>query len=173
MRKRTALVFMMLLIAFGAQGVAAQGNGHKPFNETVYVDGTWQETGIVVKGGITISATGTFNCDAIPDDPNTWPDCVNTYGPNGLTGSSANGAFDFVAPGLPMYSLVGRFGDGDPFFVGEGPTTVLGDGVLYLAINDNVFTDNDGGFTVTVTSCRPGNGNGDTNHCHFGAPGQN
>lgn len=56
--------------------------------------------------------------------------------------------------------LLGTFADatgsivGQPFFIGDGPTTVtvpLGATRLQLGINDDLFEDNVGGFLVSVT----------------------
>ena len=49
---------------------------------------------------------------------------------------------------------------------------MTGEGELLLFYNDHLFGDNAGEYFVTVTSCRPGRGTGDTNHCHFGVSGQ-
>lgn len=62
----------------------------------------------------------------------------------------------FVAPGLPCWSLIGRFGlDGAPFFIGSfslsgdiGAPSTPED--LYLGVNDQIgqFGDNSGAWTV-------------------------
>ena len=72
---------------------------------------------------------------------------------------------------LPIYSLIGRIGTGDAFFVGTGPITVSGEGTLYLAFNDGLYADNSGYFVASISyECVPGNGFGDKNHTHCGAP---
>lgn len=174
--KRYALMLLTLLIAFGVQGASAQGrgSGNTPFTATYYLDATtqdWQSTGIVVNGGVSITATGAADCDVNTADEEEIH-CVN-QGPDGNDWPPTPNGQDWASPGLKAYSLVGSIDGGTPFFIGSGPIVVTGQGELSLAYNDNIFTDNDGGFTVTVTSCRPGNGNGDSNHCHYGPPGQN
>jgi hypothetical protein len=181
--RRITTLFALSLMLFGslliaiAPTTAAQGNGdgYIPYTETIVIDTTvpgWQNTGIIIEKGATISVSGQASCDVVGD---IWHECVSYLGPEGLAGTVAAGS-DFplwLAPGLPKYSLVGTIDGGTPFVVG-GSTTVVGDGELHLGYNDQQtkFGDNDGQFVVTVSSCRPGNGIGDTNHCHFGAPGQ-
>jgi hypothetical protein len=56
--------------------------------------------------------------------------------------------------------------------VGSGPTTLSGTGELVFAVNDDLFWDNAGSFTVTVSyECWPGWGYGDEKHTHCGPPG--
>jgi hypothetical protein len=55
-------------------------------------------------------------------------------------------------PNLNCLSLLGRFGNGEVFQLGD--STKLHDvegGRLYLILNDNDYADNSGHFTVTVT----------------------
>ena len=177
--KRVLAVVLLAVMLCGAQGVGAQGGGqgYVPYTETIVIDSTdagWQNTGIVLIDGIplSISATGEATCDSVPDP--IWPECVNYLGPEGLPGSSAGGFPSWLALGLPKYSLVGRVDGGAPFVIGTGLTTITGEGALQIGYNDQqgLYWDNAGEFVVTVASCRPGNGTGDTQHCHLGAPGQ-
>lgn len=50
-------------------------------------------------------------------------------------------------------ALIGRIGDGDPFFIGgdRGEIRVRDSGPLYLGINDDVLQDNSGSFRVTIS----------------------
>lgn len=157
-----AVVFLALLLLSGAYGVAAQGSqGYVPFTETITFDpttGGWKSTGIIVKGGISISATGEVTCDAYADD-GIWWNCF-PRGPEGL------------GP-LGLYSLAGSIGGGPAFPITSETQVFTGDGELKLLYFDNLHWDNGGEYYVTVSSCRPGNGYGDTNNCHFGAPDQN
>ncbi|MEX2194143.1 MAG: hypothetical protein WD844_02565 [Thermoleophilaceae bacterium] len=85
------------------------------------------------------------------------------------TSSSFGG---FVLPGAPAWGLVGRVGSGPWVQVGSGPTLLAGSGDLVFAVNDDLFSDNTGSFTATVShTCHPGNGHGDKNHYHCGPPG--
>ena len=57
----------------------------------------------------------------------------------------------FPGPGLPFMALLGRIGDGEPFYVGEGGTfTAEQDGALWFTPNDNLRTDNQGAYGVLV-----------------------
>jgi hypothetical protein len=61
-------------------------------------------------------------------------------------------------PGRPMpdrnaAALIGRIGNGDPFFIGgdRGPLRMRGSGRLYLGLNDDFLQDNSGFLRVTVS----------------------
>ncbi len=122
----------------------------------------WKNTGLTLKAGlpVTITASGTANRGS------------GVEGPDGVPNSHC--PFYCAGPGLPVGSLIGRIGKtGQPFFVGTGPKTASGVGTLYLAYNDGWYQDNSGSFKATISyACQPGNGFGDENHYHCGAPGQ-
>ena len=115
-------------------------------------------------------ATGTF--------------CPGTGFCAGPDGSPLGNSLDttwggFTLPGVPAYGLIGRVGSGPWVHVGSGPTTLTGDGILVLAVNDDLYADNTGGSTATVTDrragrpdCYPGWGHGDDKHEHCGPPGR-
>jgi len=79
------------------------------------------------------------------------------FGPAG--NPSCTAPTGWVAPGLPCYALIGRFGaDGTPFFI--GPFSYSGDqnalphpATLYLSVNGPVsgLSGNTGSWTVNVT----------------------
>ena len=174
----------LLLLGVGHAASAAAA-GPQPVQVPVTVhgatapDAAQADTHITLKAGLpmTVSASGTVGyCGAATTDPS----CA--AGPNG--GSFTN--YDFMVPWAPAGALIGKIGTGNWFVIGAGPTTVQGSGDLYLAINDvnaafhpgttsaDWYGDNYGSFSVTVSfTCYPGNGNGDANHYHCGAPGQN
>lgn len=54
--------------------------------------------------------------------------------------------------GVPGGVLIGRFGeDGEPFYVGSGGTFMADrEGYLYLRINDDILSDNEGFVTVEI-----------------------
>jgi len=127
-------------------------------------------TGLVLTAGasVTISATGAV----CPYGDSFCP------GPDGYPGwDTTSGAYGgFPLAGGPAWGLVARVGAGPWVQVGSGPTTVSGEGVLELAVNDDYLSDNSGSFTVTVSTthsatCWPGWGYGDKNHTHCGPPG--
>jgi hypothetical protein len=91
----------------------------------------------------------------------------------GVCPGDADGSFN------PAFGGVGPAG-GDFLFIGSsGSLTNTGSApaAIILAAQDGTdYSDNSGSYTVTITvapTCdKPGNGNGDTNHVHCGAPGQ-
>jgi hypothetical protein len=95
-----------------------------------------------------INATGTADC------LEGTATCTN-LGPNG--GQPLNVSTPFFDQNAPAYSLVGEAGSGPLTFVGAGPTTVRGPGELRLGYNDQIgsYSDNSGGFTVTIQTCSP------------------
>ncbi len=129
------------------------------------------DTGFGVKDGlpVTVTATGTVKCTAEGFNefcivgPDGDPDFDTTTSPLG----------GFLLPGAPAWGLVARAGDGPWTHVGSGPTELTGNGNLVFAVNDDLYPDNLGSFTATVSYfCYPGKGNGDQNHYHCGPPGQ-
>lgn len=126
------------------------------------------DTGLVVAGGMSVTATATgavcpFGSGFCvgPDGYSSWDTTQSSYG-------------GFVLPTAPAWGLVARVGSGPWVTVGSGPTTLSGTGDLVFAVNDDLFGDNTGSFTVTVTvsyACFPGWGYGDTNHPHVAPPG--
>lgn len=65
-----------------------------------------------------------------------------------------------TAPGSPMPNvyaggLIGRIGNGAPFAIGDQASVPMpGDGVLYLAVNDDERADNSGEFVVQLRRIR-------------------
>jgi hypothetical protein len=124
-------------------------------------------TGLVLENGldVTVTATGAvcpFGGSIFCVGPDGYP-------PVDTTQSIFGG---FVLPGAPAWGLVGRVGDGPWVQIGSGPTTLSGSGALVFAVNDDLFGDNAGSFTATVSyACYPGYGYGDANHYHCGPPG--
>jgi hypothetical protein len=105
----------------------------------------WQDTGVALGPGSTATITATNNgvtCDRISPPPNC----------NINTGTPASAGY--LAPTLGRYVLVGVVDSGTPFEVGSG-TTVSGPGELFLGYNDNVYSDNGGSFTATITTYTP------------------
>jgi hypothetical protein len=123
------------------------------------------DTGFVLTEGmeVTVSASGSvcpFGSGACngPGGVPSWNTDQSSYG-------------GFVLPGAPAWGLVGKVGDGPWVQVGSG-ATLSGAGRLVFAVNDDLFVDNAGSFTVTVSyACWPGWGYGDKNHTHCGPPG--
>ena len=60
------------------------------------------------------------------------------------------------APELLAGALIGRVGTGRPFPIGDQtqPLPMPGDGQLFLAVNDDEVSDNQGAFAVTLSVTR-------------------
>jgi hypothetical protein len=87
--------------------------------------------------------------------------------PNGAAGNQFDR--DAALPNVPVGTLIGRIGAGEfngrrvgrPFVIGDGASvTMPDDGELLLGINDSIFTDNQGSFTVSIDVPREGRGRG-------------
>lgn len=174
--KGVALATAAVVLLLAAQATAAGTTTAS----SVYTVGSLTvpgvDTGLVLKKGrsVTVTATGSV-C------PGTGY-CTGPAGnPAADTTSMAFGGF--LQPSAPAYGLVGRVGTGPWTQVGVGPTKLSGAGDLVFAFNDDLYVDNVGSFTVTVSyargsasqvsaPCQPGWGYGDTNHDHTGPPGR-
>ena len=101
----------------------------------------WTDTGLDLTAGSSVNITTSGVIKIAGSDPGKTP----AGDPN------CRAPADAVAPGLTCSSLIGRIGNGAPFQVGTGtsfsaPTA----GRLYLGVNDNVFGDNSGSWTVRI-----------------------
>ncbi|MGQ0604492.1 MAG: hypothetical protein ACT4QE_22660 [Anaerolineales bacterium] len=107
----------------------------------VYAYRQWQSAGVDVEKGdvITLRATGEWQ----------YSPFVGLHGPEG-------GGRPVTVPTYPMSGadggvLLGRIGEGTPFYVGRGATMVVQEaGRLYFRINDDLLGDNKGQLTVTI-----------------------
>ena len=166
MKSRRGLAFVVA--AFVALVGAAQSAAGPSTVTTGYTVGSLgvpgASTGLVLDGdSVTITAAGTV-----------CPWAGSCFGPGGDASfdTTQSGFGGFVAPGAPAWGLVARVGAGPWVQVGSGPTTLSGTGELVFAVNDDLFWDNAGSFSVTVArQCWPGWGWGDVNHDHCGPPG--
>ena len=161
-----ATLVAILALAVAAQAVAA---GPTTVTNTYTVGGgsvPGASTGLVLTSGMSVTVTASGAVCPFGDSFCPGP---NGYAPWNTTTSGYGG---FVLPGAPAWGLVGRVGGGPWVQVGTGPTTLSGTGQLVFAVNDDLFVDNAGSFTVTVSyACWPGWGYGDKNHTHCGPPG--
>ena len=140
-----------LVIAAGsATAASASGGGASP-SYVVTVQGndaSLTNTGITVAAGtkVVITATGKITYNTRGDK--TTPDGHPVPSEICTSGVSAG----WYNANLNCLSLLGRFGNGEVFQLGD--STKLHDvegGRLYLILNDNDYLDNSGQFTVTVT----------------------
>jgi hypothetical protein len=101
----------------------------------------WTDAGIEVRGGQQIS----FRADG---EVRWGPS--RRDGAGGERNSPRNTGRPL--PDRPAAALIGRVGNGDPFFIGDdqSPLRMRGSGRLYLGINDDVFADNTGSLRVVV-----------------------
>jgi Ca2+-binding EF-hand superfamily protein len=103
----------------------------------------WTDTGVTVTPGdmVNLNATGTILM--VQGDPN---DIATPAGSR--TGRRAENA---LFPNQPAGALVGRIGNGAPFFIGNrGSFRAPTGGRLYLGVNDDHLLDNSGEFMVDV-----------------------
>jgi hypothetical protein len=114
-----------------------------PHTATVTVDARhpWVDSGLTVNKGdpVTFVAEGTIQWGADPRQ---------VAGPEGHGGPAGK---------IGKGGLIGRIGvHGKPFPIGatRTPIVMTKSGTLFLGINDFVFGDNAGAFTVRVTSNR-------------------
>ena len=141
MRSRTLIALglssLLSVVSFGR----AFGQGATPADPiaTVTVDAKhpWVDSGLTVRKGERLSfrADGTIQWGSTSD---------KAAGPEG---HGAKG--DKIGPG----GLIGRVGyNGKPFAIGNTRTPIVmpKDGKLFLGINDFIFGDNAGAFTVTI-----------------------
>ena len=120
-------------------GAPASGSGR-----TIQVSAQrqWTPTGIVVRRGevIQFSSSGEVRLSADANDTSRVPGREGRRGANYTLASTLGGA------------LIGRVGNGQPFGIGDQASVPMpAAGELFLGVNDDVFTDNSGEFTVTVT----------------------
>jgi hypothetical protein len=143
-----------LLLALLVPTNAASATTLSSTTVTVPAAQPWTGTGISLPvGTVSFDASGTINvAGGAPGGDNTPngdgpanPSCI--AGPDQYSGS-------WTAPGLPCWSLIGRIGNGTPFFIGDSARLdIKTAGELYLGVNDETgqFGDNSGSWTVQVT----------------------
>ena len=115
----------------------------------------WTDTGIYLsEASVSFTASGTVNIYAGRADSNKTPDGAGSVHPDCIASPTTFGG-QWIAMGLPCWSLIGRIGSGPPFEVGVKAThAVPSPGELYLGVNDESlgsFADNSGEWTVQVS----------------------
>ena len=103
----------------------------------------WTDTGVTVKKGdrIAFRATGQIQF-------------VQAAGQNaGPDGNDSVRRPDYPVTAMPVGGLIGKVGTSGPFPIGSNaqPIVMPADGRLMLGVNDNVWTDNRGYFSVVIT----------------------
>ena len=116
------------------------GDDNRSLTVNVLATERWTDTGIAVRDGdvLRITATGTITLSA-PQDSAT-------------AGGGNRRAAGALLPNHPAGALIGKIGDGAPFFIGDGTNInrTQGAGRLYLGVNDDHLPDNSGSFRVTI-----------------------
>lgn len=128
-----------LILLFLAPAI---GSGDATVQVSVPANQAWTDTGIDLALGsnVTITASGTIRIAG--SDPGKTP----------AGAPECSAPSDFLAPGLPCWSLIGRIGNGTPFYVGAATGfSVTTSGRLFLGVNDNFFPDNSGSWAATVS----------------------
>jgi hypothetical protein len=107
----------------------------------------WVSTNVVVRrtDRVAFAATGQVQLSSDADDR------ASVAG--SLKGRRADNA---PAPGLLAGALIGRVGNSAPFAIGDQTQALPmpADGQLFLAVNDDEVSDNQGAFAVTLTVTR-------------------
>ena len=118
--------------------VPGQASGRE-FN--IRADQQWTDTGLTLRSGETFRLDASGRVDWGPG---------RSDGPAGEMSSHYNA--NRPLPNRPAAALIGRIGNGEPFFVGQGGMTfrASNSGRLYLGINDDYLRDNSGSFRVSV-----------------------
>ena len=121
------------------------------------VDGAtqWQATGVIVSAGQTLNIQATGLVIYIEDSsfPPLSPDGFGAFGPSDPSN---------LLPSAPFGTLIGKIGStpvpealpgfGAGFVGSSYSQTMPISGELYLAFNDNVYSDNGGSFTATIST---------------------
>lgn len=149
-RKSLLLAVVALLVLIGLVRAATGGmvfpvRQERLSRPRIYAYRDWQSVGVRVNPGdvIRIRARG------------TW-----LYTPGEYHGPEGHGRYRapqfYPLPGVPGGALIGRIGEnGRPFYVGKGGTwTADRAGVLYLRIDDDILSDNEGWVEVEVDVAR-------------------
>jgi hypothetical protein len=142
---------------FDADGDASEVRPSNVINWTLVIGNQpdWVDSGIPVSAGqsFTVQALGLMNpcSDTYPNGDDI---CI-FYTPVGAEWvvPYENEFGIFPGPALRFIALLGRIGDGEPFYIGEGGTfTAEQDGTLWFTPNDNLRTDNQGAYSLLVST---------------------
>ncbi len=123
----------------------------------VPADHQWTNTGVQVRRGetIMIMARGSIRCRSSKNSPAEQPREVGPIGTFLYADNLAHQPFPLPAAAggpAPPFSLIGRIGDGSPFYVGKNRSwQAEQSGPLSLGINDFDCSGNSGRFVVQVS----------------------
>jgi hypothetical protein len=119
----------------------ARPSGLREKSTSVDAATQWNDTGVDVRSGMDVYFEVSGRLRWGPD---------RQHGPAGEGGTRSVPTRPI--PGRPGGSLIGRIGDGDPFFIGadRGPIRMRESGRLSLGVNDDHLEDNSGSWRVTI-----------------------
>jgi hypothetical protein len=151
MKKSFLLVLLTFITFIGLIVLVAQAGVMPVTQESltqprIFAYRDWQSVGVRVQDGDTlrIQAKG------------TWLYTPGEYhGPEGHARYHAPSFYPL--PGVRGGALIGRIGEtGQPFYVGRYSTRWIDqEGTLYLRIDDDILSDNEGYVTVEITVTQP------------------
>ncbi|MCR4407197.1 MAG: hypothetical protein NUW24_09795 [Anaerolineae bacterium] len=153
MKRIILLVILPLLALCLFTNLTLRANG-RPIQKTdlierrIYAYRGWQSIGLTLHPGelLTIKAQGRW----------LYSPEVGYHGPQGSSVQFPAPLY-YPLPNKIGGCLIARIGEtGKPFYVGRGVTMEVDTfGPLYLRINDDIVTDNDGYVTIEVTVVPP------------------
>ena len=129
----------------GTTGSQGGSTASGPNSRTVQVSAQrqWTPTGIIVRRGDVVQFSSSGEVRLSADASDTAP----------VTGREGRRGVKFTLPNTLGGALIGRVGNGQPFGIGDQASVPMpGNGELFLGVNDDVFTDNSGEFSVTVNA---------------------
>jgi hypothetical protein len=144
-RRRLSLGCMLAAAAAATLGCVIDyhlGNDPQAGVVRVLADRAWTDTGVDVLSGEQLQI------DYLRGRWSPWPgDVFDAIGFGGDPHCDCN-----RMAGVSHAALIGRIGDGEPFFVGDHWLHGAGaSGRLYLGINDNRLSDNSGWLEVVIS----------------------
>jgi hypothetical protein len=144
----------VIAVALAVAGVALTAAPAMAAPVTITLPGTaagFQPTGLTVSPSHPVQLEATGNIDYGCNNFNGCAGNPDGVAPSGEVFPAAGEGF--LAPGLRMFSLIGKIGDGAPFQLGKGPIVLTaGSGPLSIAYNDSSWGDNIGSYSVTLNA---------------------
>jgi hypothetical protein len=138
------LVSVISIILSSAAGIDLANAQTSEVRVEVFANQGWQNTGVRVQPGDTLTI------QYVSGHWSPWPGSF--YDGRGvLENPPCHAGQECVLFGVLHASLIGRIGNGDPFYIGNGTTLPVGQTEhVYLRINDSRLGDNSGSLIVRV-----------------------
>jgi len=147
MKRSLLLVLLAVVVAVALTVLAARAVlrpvQHRSLTQPrIYAYRDWQSVGLRVHAGDILDIRARGSWMYTPDE---------YHGPEGHARYAAPSFYPL--PGVRGGALIGRVGEtGEPFYVGRRMTRRIDrDGTLYLRIDDDILSDNNGYVTVEVS----------------------